>query len=107
MYEDANTDQLYTKMAFQSLLSTKLASPDIYRYCKATEVKQCVSSRKSRSHLPPSHGLSLLAEVTAGHVNVVLSDDTVLVAGAPAQNASEMSCQPLLNMVKYYNTDRT
>lgn len=35
-------------------------------------------------YLLPTHGLSLLAEVTAGHHKAVLPDETVVGAGAPA-----------------------
>ena len=33
----------------------------------------------------PAHNLGLLAEVTAGHVDIVLPDDSVLVSRAPVR----------------------
>ena len=39
-------------------------------------------------NLLPAHGLSLLTEVTAGHVKAVLADDTVLVPGAPVHQSN-------------------
>jgi len=38
--------------------------------------------------LLPAHSLSLLAEVTTGHHDAILPDDTMLGAGAPENNSS-------------------
>ena len=49
-----------------------------------TRAHHAQQTQSTCTYLLPTHGLSLLAEVAAGHHKAVLPDETVVGAGAPA-----------------------